>query len=115
LKHLLFYIFIYKIKMSLVLPNRALLLIHDYSRPMTHPDWRKSKPIISTYRLYTRVIVLKNLHTIILHNIYQTDWYYAFYYIKYHGLSTYARDYLNTTRVINMEGIEEAIYYYENE
>ena len=102
-----------------MLPSRALLLIHDYSRPMTRSDWRKSKPIISTYRLYTRVQYLfncrKNLHTIILHNIYQTDWYYAFYYIKYHGLSTYARDYLNTTRVINMEGIEEAVYYYEHE
>ena len=100
-----------------VLPSRALLLIHDYSRPMTRPDWRKSKPIISTYRLYTRVQYLfnvrKNLHTIILHNIYQTDWYYAFYYIKYHGLSRHTN--LNTTRVINMEGIEEAVYYYEHE
>ena len=101
-----------------MLPNRALLIIHDYSRPMTRGNWRKSKPIISTFRLYTRVQYLfnvrKNLHTIILYNIYQTDWYYAFY-IKYHGLSTYARDYLNTTRVINMEGIEEALYYYEHE
>ena len=103
----------------MALPSRALLLIHDYSRPMTRGNWRKSIPIISTYRLYTRVQYLfnvrKNLHTIILHNIYQTDWYYAFYYIKYHGLSTYTRDYLNTTRVINMEGIEEALYYYEHE
>ena len=103
--------------MSNVLPSRALLLIHDYSRPMTRGNWRKSIPIISTYRLYTRVQYLfnvrKNLHTIILHKIYQTDWYYAFCYIKYHGLSTYTN--LNTTMVINMEGIEEALYYYEHE
>lgn len=102
--------------MTHALPNRALLLIRDYSRPMTRPDWRKSKPIISTYRLYTRVQYLcnvrKNLHTIILHNIYQTDWYYAFNYIKYHGLSRHTN--LNTT-IINMEGIEEAVYYYEHE
>jgi hypothetical protein len=107
-----------------MLPSRALLLIHEFSRPMTRPDWRKSRPIITTYRLYIRVQHLYNylfkselkklLYRTILHNIYQTDWYYAFYYIKYHGLSTYTRDYLNTTRIINMEGIEEATYYYDH-
>ena len=104
----------------MTLPSRALLLIRDYSRPMTRPDWRKSKPIISTYRLYVNVQYLFNsklnklLYRTILRNIYKTDWYYAFYYIKYHGLSTYARDFLDTTRIINMEGIEEALYYYDH-
>ena len=37
------------------LPCRALLLIREYSRPLTRPDWRQSKPIISTYHLYLEV------------------------------------------------------------
>ncbi len=37
------------------LPSRALILIHEYSQPMTRPNWRKSKPIITTYHLYLEV------------------------------------------------------------
>jgi hypothetical protein len=104
---------------SHALPSRALLLIHDYSRPMTRPDWRKSKPIISTYRLYLKVQYfykseLKKskqlLYRTILRSIYNTDWYCVFYYIRYDVASPEARDFLDTTRLINMEGIEEALY-----
>jgi hypothetical protein len=37
------------------LPFRALLLIREYSQPITRPNWRKSKPIITTYHLYLEV------------------------------------------------------------
>ena len=37
-------------KMSL--PSRVLLLISEYSKPMTRPDWRQSKPLINPYRLF---------------------------------------------------------------
>ena len=36
---------------SRALPSRTLLLISEYSKPMTRPDWRKSKPIITKYQL----------------------------------------------------------------
>jgi hypothetical protein len=68
-----------------MLPNRALLLIHDYSLPMTRPDWRKSNPIITTCCLYSRVSYLSHfnhnrrskysLDYNLLCNILQTDWY----------------------------------------
>ena len=102
---------------SHALPCRALLLIHDYSRPMTRPDWRKSKPIISTYRLYLKVQYCYNsdlkklLYRTILHNIYNTDWYYVYYYIRYHVLALDAREhyyYLLTPRL--MESMEEVLY-----
>ena len=68
--------------MSNVLPSRALLLIHDYSRPMTRGNWRKSKPIITTYDLYLHIrsiYLYRNaplnirVHYIILLNIKQTN------------------------------------------
>lgn len=42
--------------MSHALPFRAVSLIREYSKPLTRPDWRQSKPIITTYRLYLVVI-----------------------------------------------------------
>ena len=67
---------------NLMLPNRALLLIRDYSRPMTRPDWRKSKTLVTQHHIYL-FAVLRNhkypqlqFYTFI--NIIQTDWYYKF-------------------------------------
>jgi hypothetical protein len=37
------------------LPNRALLIIREYSKPRTRFNWRQSKPIITCYRLYLMV------------------------------------------------------------
>jgi hypothetical protein len=69
----------------MALPNRALLLIHDYSRPMTRPDWRKSTPIISVYKLYQHARTLKLYHNttmrnklvfyIVLQNMKYANWY----------------------------------------
>ena len=79
---------------------------------MTRPDWRKSKPIISTYRLYTICRKRKKiLYRTILHNIYNTDWYYVYYYIRYHVLALDAIEhynYLLTPRL--MESMEEVLY-----
>ena len=73
---------------SHALPSRALLLIHDYSRPMTRSNWRKSKPIITTFELYVHVRSIylyrnaplnKRVHYIILRNIKQTNWFNIYY------------------------------------
>ena len=78
------------------LPCRALTLIHDYSRPLTRPDWKKSKPIITTYDLYLHVKYIdprnlfpptEILHRVILHNILITDWYFNYYYNTIHNLT----------------------------
>ena len=61
---------------SRTLPNRALSLISEYSKPMTRPDWRKSKPIVETYSLFISVInEYSALNDYILSNICLTDWY----------------------------------------
>ena len=72
--------------MSYALPSRALLLIGEYSKPLTRPDWRESIPIISTCHLYLIILnhnikyyehltPIEKLHNIILFNISYTDWY----------------------------------------
>jgi len=37
-------------KMSL--PSRVLLIISEYSKPMTRPDWRQSIPLINPRKLF---------------------------------------------------------------
>ena len=79
------------------LPSRAITLIHEYSRPLTRPDWRQSKPIITTYDLYLHVKYIdprnlfpptEMLHRVILHNILNTDWYFNYYYNTKYNLTT---------------------------
>ena len=102
------------------LPYRALTLIREYSKPLTRPDWRKSKPIISSYQLYLHVKYIvyslyltpnKKLHNIILNNITNTEWYYAYVYIKSYGLCNYLHVYTNNN-IINADGIQDAIHHY---
>jgi hypothetical protein len=77
--------------MSQVLPSRVLLLINEYSKPVTRPDWRKSKPIITTHCLFSRVFYIRHyiplqmsppskyvLDYNLLCNIIQTDWYFRY-------------------------------------
>jgi hypothetical protein len=60
------YIFVIQISImtyalpSRALPSRALYLIREYSKPITRPDWRDSKPIITKYQLYLYVILKTN-------------------------------------------------------
>jgi hypothetical protein len=71
---------------SRALPSRALLLISEYSKPLTRSDWRESIPIITTSCLYDCVYYLLDfnhktpskysLEYRLLCNILQTDWYY---------------------------------------
>ena len=70
---------------SHTLPSRALQIIREYSKPMSKPNWRQSKPIISMYKLYqlSRSIHLyhnttmqhKLVYYIVLRNIKHTNWY----------------------------------------
>ena len=98
------------------LPCRALHLIREYSRPMTRPDWRKSKPIISTYRLYLQVknVKLANTKSIyqnILYNISNTEWYFVYVYITYHGVCEYLQMGDCNIHMTYADGIQDAIQY----
>jgi hypothetical protein len=101
---------------SCALPGRALLLISEYSKPLTHPEWRYSKPIITTFHLYLSIWMRdKPLHQTILYNIRRTEWYEMYMYIKHNGLEKYCqlfdRDYYDTYEV---DGVYDAMIRYED-
>jgi hypothetical protein len=72
-----------------MLPSNALRLIREYSKPVTRPDWRNAKPIISVYELYAYVQVSwdeDDLHHNIYRNILATYWYTIYWHIKLRGV-----------------------------
>jgi hypothetical protein len=108
--------------MTLLLPNHVLNLIREYSKPLTRPDWRKSKPIITQYCLYLNVknfsyaklgvSPLDRLYHCIAFNITNTDWYFTYVYICFHGVRKYIERYHCDKSIKNVDGIQDAILYY---
>lgn len=107
--------------MSQMLPIRALEIIREYSKPMTRPNWRQSKPIITTYRLYLYVknlIEINNytrydtLYHTVLYGINCTDWYFAYYYTKCYGYNRYINDYKYNLLNLDVDGIQDASTQY---
>jgi len=104
------------------LPHRALQIIHEYSRPLTRPDWRHSKPMITTYKLYEYILLhrlvnpLKNkyntLYQLIFWRIIDTYWYHAYEFIRFYGLKHYLH--MGGKHNLNDDGIQYAIDYYNN-
>jgi hypothetical protein len=77
---------------SIVLPNRAKQLISEYSKPVTHPEWHKSKPIMSTYQLFKLALVCDirfvnpNLFAVLMTNIKHTEWFQYYRHIVLYGI-----------------------------
>jgi hypothetical protein len=106
------------------LPCRALRLIHDYSQPTTRADWRNSKPIITTYKLYhvfrrREKGPIRRLILNLLDNIENTEWYYTYKTIRNYGLNRYYIKYaldngLPSPNILELDGIQNAndIYNY---
>ena len=91
-----------------MLPHRALLLINEYSKPLTRANWRKSNPIVSVRELYLSVYSSwdeVDLHYIIYCNIKLTYWYDIYWCIKIHGVRVCCRKYNITHDDIKKLGI----------
>ena len=114
---------------SRALPSRALILIREYSRPITRPDWRQSKPIITTYKLHFHVFkqlevekekIKRRLLIAIQINIHKTEWYWTWKTIKNNGLENYYIKYFykygvkfdHSINIRDMDGINSAIEYH---
>ena len=101
--------------MSYSLPSLAIKLISDYSKPVTRPDWRNSKPIITTYQMYLKLKYLIDidftgenlLHYRLLCRIIKTEWYYVYTYILKYGLTSFKRSCISK-HVLKMDGIDDA-------
>ena len=95
------------------LPFRATNLISEYSKPLTRPDWRKSNPIISQYKLHSYAANHKNknsrLKEYLSRRIQKTDWYYMYTYIQKFGIDEYYYP-----DVLQIDGIMDAEIDYQN-
>ena len=94
---------------SHALPSRAVSLIREFSKPLTRPDWRQSKPIITTYRLY--LVVINNYSDLcytVLINIWFTDWYILYTYIKNYGIDNYYDNHTDRD-ILHIDGINEIL------
>uniref|UniRef100_A0A6C0JIA4 Uncharacterized protein n=1 Tax=viral metagenome TaxID=1070528 RepID=A0A6C0JIA4_9ZZZZ len=91
-----------------LLPSNVLRLIKEYSKPITRPNWRNSKPIVSVYEIYMGVYTSwdqDDLHYLIYRNIKKTYWYDIYWRIKVAGLYLCCKEYNITARDIEELGI----------
>jgi hypothetical protein len=107
------------------LPFRALLLISEYSKPLTRSDWRKSKPCVSTYMLFVYSCSVTHrmpcklrfykLYQIILTNIMKTCWYNLYINIQSIGMHTTSINVkIPIQQLKQISGLNEAERHYKN-
>ena len=111
---------------SHALPSRALCLISEYSKPLTRPDWRQSKPLMSTYSMfvYVRPFIVPRmpfkwpfyyLCKMILANITQTEWYALYNNIQYLGMyNTSIKFNIHVQKLKQIPGLNKADNLYRN-
>jgi hypothetical protein len=99
---------------SRALPSRALQLISEYSKPVTHAEWRYSKPIITVFRMYLSAFSRNNLlERNLLNNIIHSHWFEMYLYIKHNGIDKYCQLYdRNYDDVYHIDGVYEAMDRY---
>ena len=98
-----------------MLPINVLLLIHEYSKPLTRPDWRTIK-IMTQYRMF--LDIQHNIYKkLLFYNVYKsmetTEWFYILNYISRLGIESYIHKhkYYNDnliSELIKMEGVRHA-------
>ena len=77
------------------LPIRALVLISQYSKPMTNPQWKSLHKLLN-YTLITDIYKLLNKGPVfrkVLHNCIDTEWFNKFKTVAQFGISIYNEPY----------------------
>ena len=92
------------------LPSRALLLISEYSKPLTRPNWRTLHKIYNYDLFYHISHSDYKVKDIIMSNIRETDWYQMYLFIEVWGIETAAMRYnMPTYDLININGMRYAL------
>jgi hypothetical protein len=107
-----------------LLPKNVLQLINEYSKPLTRPNWRESKPIVTTYKLYKLLYntsentKYNSLIIALCLNIVDTEWYYMFIMITYNGwyVELFANERFDNdyNKIIKIDGIKDALNKYNS-
>jgi hypothetical protein len=97
---------------SISLPYRAKQLISEYSKPVTHPEWQKSKPIMSTYRLFKLALICDirfvnpNLFSVLMNNIKETEWFQIYRHIVLYGIGPTCMYFkITSENILKIEGM----------
>jgi hypothetical protein len=95
----------------LSLPFRALLIISEYSKPLTRPDWRTYSRLmtIEEYIYTIRYCINHNKYRInikllnlVFNNIAESEFYIAYNHIYFFGIDSYVSKYnLNKDEVLS--------------
>jgi hypothetical protein len=75
----------------MALPSNVIKLISEYSKPVTRPNWRESKPLFNIYQLYNGVCLHcedNMLHNIIYRNIKNTNWLDQYWHIRIYCINS---------------------------
>ena len=104
--------------MTSSLPCRAIILIRDYSRPLTRPDWRRLHKL-SNYDLYTIIknVSMRNVNLVIIiqHSMIDTLWYKLFCFVRILGLVEASISCnISQEELLKIDGIREAISQYKS-
>ncbi len=98
------------------LPSRPLLLIREYSKPLTRPDWRSIRRI-SAFDIYHYVYVSLRIQTplmeIIFYNMQYTNWYNMYCNVQIIGLQKTSIKYnIPVEELLRIKGMREASTYH---
>ena len=101
-----------------LLPFRVLLLIREYSKPLTRPDWRTCNCLISIeeyiYAIHYKVYINNTpLFNLISNNIDESDFYKAYNHIYFFGIDSYILKYnLNKKDILSNKILNHQNYLY---
>jgi hypothetical protein len=105
--------------LTCALPSRALLLIREYSQPLTRPDWRTLQKM-SSFDLYSysdlkilTPLIMTPLMELLYDNIHHTNWYNIYMTIKLSGIYKATIKYNMTSQeILSIKGMSGAAAYY---
>jgi hypothetical protein len=90
------------------LPSRVIQLIHEYSLPVTRPDWKiferkiKTTAFIDQIMNYQqhKIYKKKNIFKLVYNHMRETDFVIAYYYIYSYGIQMYIMKFGGEERII---------------
>jgi hypothetical protein len=96
-----------------MLPINVLLLIKEYSKPVTRSNWRTIRNL-TQYSLFLNIkndIYTKSLYFNVYKSMETTEWFYTLNYISRFGIESYINEHKKTNNIselLKIEGIRHA-------
>lgn len=80
--------------MKMIFPLNVLNLIKEYSKPVTRPDWRTFKRVMSIENFmfniqYKYCVFHTPIYGLVLKNMYSSNFYKSYQYIFNYGIDSY--------------------------